>query len=125
VQPLSGFTVLRDLVVDMQPFFDAFDRAEAWLIPRPGYDGVVPDEVSRALWPAMSCVMCGICARGAQPEGASHAAVVARLLTLAHDPRDARGADRVRALGSSPDRTFAEWLEALCPKHVSVTGLIE
>ena len=37
VQALQGFTVLRDLVVDMDPFFEEFDRAGAWLIPEPQY----------------------------------------------------------------------------------------
>ena len=72
VQPLAGFTVLRDLVVDMAPFFDAFDRAAAWLVPNPDYDGVLRPELASSLWPAMSCVMCGICARGPHDRGSLH-----------------------------------------------------
>ena len=125
VQPLHGFTVLRDLVVDMDPFFEEFDRAGAWLIPKPEHDGVLSAEVTRSLWPAMSCVMCGICAPGQQAGAAPHPAAVTRILTLARDPRDATGMDRVRALGSPPDRRFAEWLKAVCLKGVDVRGLVE
>jgi succinate dehydrogenase / fumarate reductase iron-sulfur subunit len=126
LQPLAGFAVLRDLVVDMAPFFDAFDRAGAWLIPNPDYDGVVQPEVANSLWPAMSCVMCGICARDRHDHGTLHPAAVARLLTLARDPRDAAGADRLRVLGGPvPDRPFADWLKGVCPKAVDVTGLVE
>ena len=125
VQPLPGFKVLRDLVVDMGPFFEAFDRARAWLIPKPEYDGVLSAEVARMLWPAMSCVMCGICARGQHAGASPHPAAVARLLTLARDPRDATGPDRLQALGTPPDRQFAEWLRAVCPKGVDVRGLVE
>jgi succinate dehydrogenase / fumarate reductase iron-sulfur subunit len=125
VQPLAGFSVLRDLVVDMGPFFEAFDRAGAWLIPNPDHDGVLSAETARTLWPAMSCVMCGICARGSQDHASLNPAVVTRLLTLAHDPRDATGADRVRSLATPPDRRFAEWLQSVCPKGVDVRGLVE
>ena len=125
VQALDGFTVLRDLVVDMDPFFDAFNRARAWLEPRPGYDGTLPPQDEDALWPAMSCVMCGICTRGSGADQDPHPAVVARVLTLARDPRDARGEDRLRGLRGSPDRRFADWLRAVCPKDVDLRGLIE
>jgi succinate dehydrogenase/fumarate reductase-like Fe-S protein len=122
---LAGFTILRDLVVDMEPFFDAFDRAGAWLIPNSEYDGVLQPEVANSLWPAMSCVMCGICAADRHDHGALHPAAVARLLTLARDPRDAAGPARLRALDPPPDRPFADWLEAVCPKAVDVRGLVE
>lgn len=125
VQPLHGFRVLRDLVVDMGPFFEEFDRAGAWLIPNPRYGGVLSAEVASTLWPAMTCVMCGICARGGQAGRSPHPAAVSRILTLARDPRDATGADRLRALGTPPDRQFAEWLKAVCPKDVDVRGLVE
>jgi succinate dehydrogenase/fumarate reductase iron-sulfur protein len=125
VQPLPGFAVLRDLVVDMEPFFEAFDRAEAWLELNPDYDGTMPADVARSLWPAMTCVMCGICAGAERRDAGLHPAAVSRVLTLAHDPRDARGRSRRRVLATSPDRAFAEWLKAVCPKGVDVTGLVE
>jgi succinate dehydrogenase / fumarate reductase iron-sulfur subunit len=125
IQPLAGFTVLRDLVVDMDPFFDAFDRAGAWLVPNPRYAGVLPADLASALWPAMTCVKCGICARRQHDTGSLHPAVIARLLTLAHDPRDAAGVERIREVPESPDRAFADWLEAICPKRVDVRGLVE
>lgn len=124
VQPLHGFTVLRDLVVDMEPFFDAFDRAGTWLEPNAAYDGALDATTAERLWPAMGCVTCGICAR-TPASRAPHAAVVARLLTLAHDPRDAAGAARLHALTPSPDQPFATWLRAICPKAVDVGGLVE
>jgi succinate dehydrogenase / fumarate reductase iron-sulfur subunit len=125
IQPLAGFAVLRDLVVDMAPFFDAFDRAGAWLVPNRDYGGVLPADVASTLWPAMSCVMCGICARNQHDSGSLHPAAVARVLTLARDPRDAGGPARLRALPTLPDRSFAEWLKAVCPKAVDVRGLVE
>ena len=106
IQPLAGFTVLRDLVVDMEPFFDAFDRAGAWLVPNPDYDGVLSADLASTLWPAMSCVMCGICARDQHDSGSLHPAAVARLLTLARDPRDASGPDRAPRAPHRPRPVF-------------------
>jgi succinate dehydrogenase / fumarate reductase iron-sulfur subunit len=126
VEPLPGFRVLRDLVVDMEPFFAAFDRAGAWLEPNPEYDGLLLPDVAGTLWPAMRCITCGICASGAERGPAAlHPAAVRRVLALARDPRDAAGADRLRALDRQPDRRFAETLKAVCPKDVDVTGLVE
>ena len=125
VQPLPGFTVLRDLVVDMEPFFEAFDRAEAWLELNPKYDGTMPPDAARSLWPAMTCVMCGICAGVQRHAAALHPAALGRVLTLARDPRDARGRARESALETPPDRAFAEWLRAVCPKGVDLRGLVE
>lgn len=125
VEPLQGFTVLRDLVVDMGAFFDQFDRARAWLIPNPEYDGVLSAEAASALWPALSCVTCGICASGQSDEGGLHAAAVSRVLSLAHDPRDALGRERLSELGVRPDRAFAEKLKSVCPKDMDVSRLLE
>ncbi len=125
VEPLSGFRVLRDLVVDMDPFFSQFDRSGAWLIPDPAYDGLLSAEISGRLWPAMTCVMCGICSRGQEEGSSPHPAVVSRVLSLAHDPRDAHGRTRLARLDEQPDRDFAERLRTVCPKGVDVRALVE
>ena len=54
-----------------------------------------------------------------------HPAAVVRLLTLARDPRDATGPERVGAMHPPADRSLAEWLEAVCPEGVDVRGLAE
>ena len=41
---------------------------------------------------------------GQHAKRSPHAAAVSRVLTLAHDPRDATGSERLRALASPPDR---------------------
>jgi len=126
VQPLSQFRVLKDLVVDMGPFFDAFERAQAWLVPSARYDGLMSKDVFRRLWGATSCVLCGICVGRAAAPDLSHPAAVARVLRLACDPRDELGETRL-ALLDQPERYDAEWAEALktaCPKAVDVSGLL-
>jgi succinate dehydrogenase / fumarate reductase iron-sulfur subunit len=125
VRPLPGFRILKDLVVDMDPFFDAFARAAAWLVPAAAYDGVVPPDTLRRMWGAAGCVLCGVCVGRAPAPDGSHPAVVARVLRLAADPRDALGAARLAHL-DDPDRydaRFADALRAVCPKAVDVSGL--
>jgi succinate dehydrogenase/fumarate reductase-like Fe-S protein len=117
--------VLRELVVDMEMFFEQFDRARAWLVPNPDYAGVPSAEDASKLWPAVSRVECGICASGQSDNGALYAAGVARVLGLSRDPRDAVGRARLSGLGVRSDRAFAERLKAVCPKDVGVSGLPE
>jgi succinate dehydrogenase / fumarate reductase iron-sulfur subunit len=102
VQPLPQFRVLKDLVVDMDPFFDAFVRAEAWVVPAREYDGLVPPQTFGRLWGAAGCVLCGICVDQAHAPEQCNPAVVARVLRLAADPRDERGAARLATL-DDPD----------------------
>ena len=126
VQPLQPFRVLKDLVVEMEPFFDAFERMQAWLVPSVRYDGLMSQDVFRRLWGATSCVLCGICVGGPDSQDGSHPAAVARVLRLANDPRDELGQARIARL-ERPERYDAEWAEALktiCPKAVDVGGVL-
>ena len=64
VEPLRNLRVIKDLVVDMEPFFEKFDAIEPWLQP----DG--PDPESERLvepegWieaePYTNCILCACC----------------------------------------------------------------
>jgi succinate dehydrogenase/fumarate reductase-like Fe-S protein len=128
VAPLLGFRVLRDLVVDMEPFYDQLERVNGWLVPDPEYSGVMRKDVSQRLWSATTCVLCGVCAAGCGaelPADAPHPAAVARVLRFANDPRDAIGPSRVEMLKPAvPGFGFAKWLRTICPKQVDVMDLI-
>jgi succinate dehydrogenase / fumarate reductase iron-sulfur subunit len=125
VEPLPGFRVLRDLVVDMDPFLAELKRVGAWLVPNPHYDGVMAKETVHRLWSATTCVLCGICASEQAAAADPHPAAVVRVLRFAHDPRDLLGLARLAALrGPEPDGRFAERLKAVCPKRVDVTQLV-
>lgn len=126
VQPLQPFRVLKDLVVEMEPFFDAFEQVQAWLVPAARYDGLMSQDVFRRLWGATACVLCGICVGQPGALEGSHPAAVARVLRLASDPRDELGQARLGRL-ERPERYGAEWaaaLKAVCPKGVDVGRLL-
>jgi succinate dehydrogenase / fumarate reductase iron-sulfur subunit len=128
VAPLPGFRVLRDLVVDMAPFFTELERVNAWLVPDREYSGLMRKDVLQRLWSATRCVLCGVCAAGCGAELAAdgpHPAAVARVLRFANDPRDAIGRSRVELLKPVlPGFGFAERLRTICPKQVDITDLI-
>jgi succinate dehydrogenase / fumarate reductase iron-sulfur subunit len=127
IEPLAGFEVLKDLVVDMEPFFEGLARVEPWLVPNERFDGLMSRADARRMWGAATCVLCGICATGARSTGANpHPAAVAHLLRFVRDPRDARGEARLASL-DRPERynqRFAEGLKAVCPKDVDIAPLL-
>ncbi|MBI2220376.1 MAG: succinate dehydrogenase/fumarate reductase iron-sulfur subunit [Acidobacteria bacterium] len=129
VEPLPSFPVLRDLVVDMTGFFDALAQFQAWLVPNSRYEGSIGQDRSEQLWKVTTCVLCGICDPGQGVERRiPNPSVVARILRLAFDPRDAVGRDRLRALQSldPPARArLAERLALVCPAGVDIRPLIE
>ena len=125
VAPLRGFRVLRDLVVDMDEFFEEFDRLEGWLLPAPSYDGILPAAEADRLWSVATCVLCGICSPPDAAEVTPHPAGVVRLMRLANDRRDARGRERLSMLASSTIQTSARVLKEVCPKGVDITALME
>lgn len=128
IRPLPRFKVLKDLVVDLDPFLDALKRLNAWLVPDPDYDGTMPPDVFQRLWSAATCILCGICAADSTAREASmQAAAAVRALRFLHDPRDRVGAarqERLDALGIL-NSGFAERLRATCPKAVDITGLLQ
>jgi len=64
IRPLSYLPLIKDLVVDRESFWNAYEKIKPWLIPPevpPKRESrVQPDEVS-ALKDAEHCIMCGAC----------------------------------------------------------------
>jgi succinate dehydrogenase / fumarate reductase iron-sulfur subunit len=134
IRPLPRFRVLRDLVVDLEPFLGSLERVHAWIIPRSSYDGRVPWDTARKLWGVAPCVLCGICAavsgcggEGEVMDGAGeNPAAVARAVRMALDPRDELGLDRWPLLakrGGLPLARLASLLREVCPKGVDIEAL--
>jgi succinate dehydrogenase / fumarate reductase iron-sulfur subunit len=126
VEPLPQYRVLKDLVVDMEPFVKEFTRVRAWVQPDPGYDGLVSSETMVRLWPVARCVMCGICAEGGD-QSVPHPAAVAKLLRLVVDPRDGAPLERtavLQRLTAADLQRVVDRLRALCPAGVEVEPLV-
>ena len=122
IEPLPGFRQLRDLVVDLDPFFEALKRVLPWVITLPNHDGLIsPGDAARIESPA-TCILCGVCDAEVHPEGSFTPAALVKNLRLAMDPRDALGGERMKITGLTAAglRTFRELLASVCPKGIKL-----
>jgi succinate dehydrogenase / fumarate reductase iron-sulfur subunit/fumarate reductase iron-sulfur subunit len=107
VAPLAGLPVLRDLVVDMRPFWAQWARVMPWFVPasdeveRIAPGSAAAERVDRAL----GCISCGACYSTC--EVAQHRsdylgpAALNRALALIADPRDGATKERLSLAGGS------------------------
>ncbi len=64
VEPLRNLRVIKDLVVDMEPFFERFDAVEPWLRPAgpdPQRERLVEPEAWAEAEPYTNCILCACC----------------------------------------------------------------
>ena len=64
LRPLPGFPVIRDLVVDMKPFFDQYERIQPYLkndTPPPGKEHLQLPSERAALDGLYECILCACC----------------------------------------------------------------
>ena len=65
LEPLSKFPVVRDLIVDRSPMFDALGRVRAWIPIDGTYDlgpgPRVAESLQAELYPFAQCMTCGCC----------------------------------------------------------------
>lgn len=126
LEPLPRFKPLKDLVVDLDPFFESLKATLPWLILRQGYDGRMSPEVARKLESPATCILCGVCKAVLDEEGQLNPAGVVKALRLAQDPRDAIGMDRIRLLDVPPQalKPLLSTLKRTCPKGITVADVV-
>jgi len=64
LRPLPGMPVVRDLVVDMEPFYKQYRSIKPWLIndePEPEIERLQSDEDRKKLDGLYECILCGCC----------------------------------------------------------------
>ena len=137
IEPLPHLPVLKDLVVSLEPFF------EAWKKVRPALDPVDPDaaelarirpdsEFGREAERKRDCITCGACfaacgIRGTSSRYLGPAAINKAFLRLL-DPRDRAVAPRLEAVGGEAEGVWRCHTQfscvAACPKGISLTDSI-
>jgi succinate dehydrogenase / fumarate reductase, iron-sulfur subunit len=122
IKPLPGFRQLKDLVVDMDPFFDALTRVLPWVIAVPRHNGLISPEDSARIEPPATCILCGVCDAEMPRSGTVTPAALVKNLRLAVDPRDALGLQRMKIAGLTEEGldTFRELLPSICPKGIKL-----
>ncbi len=134
IRPLNHFPVIKDLVVDMDPFFRKYDDTLPFYEPRQEYTEpaqIRPDSRERReIGDATECIACGCCVSSCTMahyhEAYAGPAALNRAFTLLADSRDALFEARLaRAMESCYlCRTEFNCTE-VCPKNISSTRAIK
>ncbi len=134
LRPLNHFPVIKDLVVDMGPFFEKYEDALPFFEPKEQRTEpyvILPDDNKRVdIGMATDCIACGCCVSSCtmvnNHQGYSGPAALNRAFTLLADERDALFVPRLtRALDSCYNcRTEFNCTE-VCPKQISGTRAIK
>jgi succinate dehydrogenase / fumarate reductase iron-sulfur subunit len=136
VEPLPNMDVIKDLVVDMKPFWETYRRVEPWL----HVNGDEPPEKERLqspedvakLDPYINCILCACCYGSCPVIGMEKdyvgPAAIAKLFRFLEDSRDQRGLKFLDKLNSPKGlwacHTIFRCIDA-CPKDVRPTDTIE
>jgi succinate dehydrogenase / fumarate reductase iron-sulfur subunit len=128
VEPGGNLPVIKDLVVDMAPFWDKVRAVKPWLQPAgppPEREYLVPNEAMNALNEVMNCIMCGACVADCTTLEVDKSflgpAALAKAWRFVGDPRDASELARLREYSEPSgmwDCTRCNMCVEVCPKDV-------
>ena len=134
VEPVRGFRVIKDLIVDMEPFLEKYKSVKPYLIndePPPRTERLQSPEERERFDDTTKCILCGACTTSCPIFWYNSDYVGPAAIITAHrfifDSRD-RGADeRLEILNS----TFGVWrcrtafnCTDACPRQIEVTRAI-
>ncbi len=133
LEPLTKFPVVRDLIVDRQPMFEALEKVQAWIPIDGTYDlGPGPklaESVREVAYEFARCMTCGCCMEACpQYNGRSDflgPAPIAQVRLFNAHPTGAMNAqERLAALmgrGGLADCGNAQNCVEVCPKEIPLT----
>ena len=135
VEPIPALPVIKDLLVDMEPFFDQYRSVMPWLVN----DDPVEDGRERRQSPedreryedTSRCILCAACTTSCPVFWGDHAYVGPAAIVNAHrfitDSRDHAHEERLEIMADANGvwrcRTVFNCVEA-CPRGINVTGAI-
>ncbi len=134
VEPLLSLPVIKDLIVDMEPFFEKYRSVLPFLVnndPTPAHERLQSVE-DRALFDdTTKCILCAACTTSCPSFWANEAYVGPASIVQAHrfifDSRDQATQERLEILNEREGvwrcRTVFNCVEA-CPRDIDVTRAI-
>jgi succinate dehydrogenase / fumarate reductase iron-sulfur subunit len=135
VEPLKGLAVEKDLVVDMDPFFDAFKSIKPFLITtgnEPTRERIQSPEQRARFDDTTKCIMCAACTTSCPVYWNDDQYFGPQAIVMAHrfifDSRDEGAAERLEILNEKEGvwrcRTTFNCTDA-CPRGIEVTKAIQ
>lgn len=135
VEPMRGYRVIKDLVIDLEPFFESYRAMLPYLIndePPPARERLQSPEQRERYDDTTKCILCAICTTACPPFWANPNFVGPAAIVNAHrfiyDNRDEGTEERLDALNEKTGvwrcRTVFNCTEA-CPRGIKITDAIE
>lgn len=131
IEPLPNMDIIKDMVVDMQPFWKAYEIIKPWLYEEetaPEKERLVSPKSMKKIDQYINCILCACC-YGACPvlgrdEEYLGPAAIAKLFRFLEDPRDKRDLDMIEQFNDQKGiwacDTVYRCIDA-CPKEVRPT----
>jgi len=134
IEPLPLFNVIKDLVVDMNPFFEKHRYVRPYLVnddEAPEKERIQSAEEQKVIEPALRCILCASCTSScpisrANPNYLGPAALL-RAFRYINDSRDTATGGRLAQLDNDDGAWGCKtmwWCTDVCPKGIPVTKCI-
>jgi len=131
IEPLPYFKVIKDLVVDLNPFFEKYRRVRPYLINAnqpPDRERLQDGKTQQSFEPALRCILCAACTAScpiarANPDYLGPAALL-RAFRYILDSRDAVTDNRLDQVDDDDGVWGCKtmwWCTDVCPKGIPVT----
>jgi succinate dehydrogenase / fumarate reductase iron-sulfur subunit len=135
IEPMLGFALIKDLVVDLEPFFEKYRAIAPYLIndtPPPETERLQSPEDRAKYDDGTKCILCAACTTSCPPFWANKEFVGPAAIVNAHrfifDSRDEGAEERLAVLNTKNGvwrcRTVFNCTDA-CPRDIEITKAIE
>jgi succinate dehydrogenase / fumarate reductase iron-sulfur subunit len=135
IRPLAHSSIIRDLVVDLRPFFRDYELIKPYLIPvsdPPEREYMQTIEERRRLDVKIDCILCGACYASCPVSGTDEEylgpAALLKALRFIEDSRDGAAAERLAYVASDYGVFRCHTIfncQQVCPKDLDPTGAIQ
>jgi succinate dehydrogenase / fumarate reductase iron-sulfur subunit len=135
IRPMPGLPVLRDLIVDMEPFYAAYKKIKPYLVKNsknPKKENLQSPKERKKLDGLYECIMCGACTTSCpsywwNPEKFLGPQALLKVNRFLVDSRDENTKERLNQLDDANSvykcRTIMSCVDA-CPKKLNPTKAI-
>jgi succinate dehydrogenase / fumarate reductase iron-sulfur subunit len=131
IEPLPLFNVVRDLIVDLEPFFEKYRKVQPYLIPakkESAKEFIQQPEIQEFIEPALRCILCASCTAAcpinrADPDYLGPAALL-RAFRYIFDSRDSASEQRLEQIDNPSGIWGCKtmwWCTEVCPKEIPIT----